>query len=84
MICPCCLEEVEPEHFACKMGSKGGKNGTGEVKARTSEQARKAADARWHKKTAIVNSEDRRFQNIEDSNLDDSIKTELINRLLEM
>ena len=35
--------------FFQKTGSKGGKAGTGEAKARSSEQARKASKARWDK-----------------------------------
>ena len=49
-ICPSCKREVDPEHFACKSGAKGGKSGTGESKARTTEQARNAALARWRRK----------------------------------
>jgi len=49
-VCPECGEEVEPEHFACRMGSKGGKAGTGASKARTTEQARAAASCQWHPK----------------------------------
>lgn len=45
--CPCCGEMVLPEHFSCRSGHKGGKSGTGEAKARSSEQARKAALKRW-------------------------------------
>lgn len=52
MTCPICGEEVEPEHFACKMGAKGGKAGTGASKARTTEQARAAASCQWHPKQA--------------------------------
>ena len=48
MICPCCGKRVKRTHFACTSGSKGGK-ATGKAKARTSEQAKKAATARWGK-----------------------------------
>ena len=37
---------------AVALGRKGGQKGTGKSKARTSEQARKAARARWDKITA--------------------------------
>ena len=39
-----------------QFSSKGGKAGTGEAKARTSEQARAAVQARWkgHRKTERV------------------------------
>ena len=37
---------VKNKH-AVALGRKGGKAGTGKAKARTSEQARKAALARW-------------------------------------
>jgi hypothetical protein len=53
IICPCCGKEVEPEHFSCKSGEKGGSSGKGVKKARTREQAQKAADARWHRKIKI-------------------------------
>ena len=48
-VCPGCGEKVTIEHFACKSGAKGGAAGTGEVKARSSEQARAAVKARWEK-----------------------------------
>lgn len=35
---------------AAALGSKGGKAGRGKAKARTSEQARAAAQARWAKR----------------------------------
>ena len=34
---------------AAALGKKGGKAGTGKAKARTTEQARAAAQARWKK-----------------------------------
>jgi hypothetical protein len=43
--CPKCGHEFNP---ASLMGAKGGK-ATGETKARTSEQARAAVQARWAK-----------------------------------
>ena len=46
-ICPCCNEEVGPEHMACQSGAKGGKAGVGEVKSRGSDAARKAVLVRW-------------------------------------
>ena len=49
-VCPCCGESVSDEHFACRSGAKGGAAGRGESKARTSEQARAAAEARWGKR----------------------------------
>jgi hypothetical protein len=54
MICPCCEKEVELEHFACKSGAKGGAAGKGEKKARSSEQARAAVEARWRKRDRIL------------------------------
>lgn len=48
-ICPCCGESVSEDHFACKFASKGGTAGKGKCKARTPEQARIAALARWAK-----------------------------------
>ena len=54
-VCPCCGEEVADEHFACRSGAKGGAAGKGEKKARSSEQARAAADARW-KRSGVVGS----------------------------
>lgn len=35
--------------YLAKIGGVGGRNGTGKAKARTSEQARKAVNARWKK-----------------------------------
>jgi hypothetical protein len=35
---------------AAILGAKGGKAGTGDAKRRTSEQARKAINTRWHRK----------------------------------
>lgn len=52
IICPCCGEEVGMEHFSCKSGEKGGKGGRGASKARSSEQARAAVNARWAKERA--------------------------------
>ena len=52
-VCPCCGVEVNEEHFACRSGSKGGAAGVGAKKARSSEQARKAAEARWGKRQEI-------------------------------
>ena len=49
MRCPCCGKDVELSHFACQSGKSGGKGGSGKAKARTSEQARKAALVRWAK-----------------------------------
>jgi hypothetical protein len=40
---------VTPREAARVLGRKGGKAGKGKSKARTSEQARKAALARWEK-----------------------------------
>lgn len=37
------------KNAAAAMGRKGGKAGTGKAKARTSDQARKAALVRWSK-----------------------------------
>lgn len=48
-VCPCCNERVTPEHFACRMGSKGGKNGKGKAKSRPSEHYRQALEVRWGK-----------------------------------
>ena len=56
MKCPCCGVEVREEHFACRSGSKGGKAGIGEKKARTSEQARVAVEARWRKRELVGGS----------------------------
>lgn len=50
MKCPMCEKEVGEEHFACKSGAKGGTSGRGASKARTSEQARAAVEARWRKR----------------------------------
>jgi hypothetical protein len=41
--------QVTPREAARVLGRKGGKAGKGKSKARTSEQARKAALARWEK-----------------------------------
>jgi hypothetical protein len=49
VICPGCGKEVGMEHFACISGSVGGASGVGAVKARSTEQARAAAEARWGK-----------------------------------
>jgi hypothetical protein len=38
---------MDTKKAAAALGSKGGKSGTGKAKARTSEQARAAAYARW-------------------------------------
>ena len=46
-ICPCCNRVVKLEHFSCKAGEKGGMNGKGKSKARSSEVARAAALKRW-------------------------------------
>ena len=56
MICPCCGKRVKRTHFSCQAGAKGGAAATGKAKARTSEQARKAVNARWkkHNKTDIM------------------------------
>lgn len=48
--CPHCRREVGPEHFACVKAAKAGAAGKGKAKARTSEQARRAVQARWGKK----------------------------------
>lgn len=40
------------QKYLASIGSKGGKAGTGKSKARTPEQARKAALARWAKRKA--------------------------------
>jgi rubrerythrin len=37
------------KEYLSKMGRRGGKSGVGEVKARTSDQARSAVNARWQK-----------------------------------
>jgi hypothetical protein len=37
---------------AVALGRRGGKAGTGQAKARTTEQARAAAQARWQKRKA--------------------------------
>lgn len=39
---------------AAALGSKGGKAGTGKAKARTTEQARDAANVRWAKQNALL------------------------------
>lgn len=49
MICPICKRRLNKSHFACQSGSKGGKAGKGEAKARTAEQAKKAVTIRWEK-----------------------------------
>ena len=54
MWCPGCKREVGSEHFACVSGAKGGASGTGRAKARSSEQARAAAEARWKRKGVLV------------------------------
>lgn len=46
--CPHCKSEKSSTHFSCAAGAKGGAT-TGPTKARTSEQARAAANARWAK-----------------------------------
>lgn len=51
--CPACEQMVEKEHFACCMGAKGGKAGKGASKARSSDQARAAVNARWGKKSVL-------------------------------
>ena len=53
-VCPCCGEEVSEEHFACRSGAKGGAAGRGEKKARSSEQARAAVEARWGKRDRLI------------------------------
>jgi len=50
LYCPVCKKEVEPEHFSCVSGAKGGAAGTGKAKARSSDQARAAVCIRWAKK----------------------------------
>lgn len=49
MKCPICKKRVPRSHFACESGSRGGKAGAGKAKARTSEQATAAINARWAK-----------------------------------
>ena len=44
---------------AVSLGRAGGKAGTGAAKARTSEQARAAVNARWTKQQAKVDATDR-------------------------
>ena len=46
MKCPKCGAEIDAARL---LGKSGGKAGKGASKARTSEQARKAAEARWEK-----------------------------------
>ena len=53
-VCPCCFKPVPKEHFSCAAGKKGGRSGTGACKSRGSENARKAAMARWGKREAVV------------------------------
>ncbi len=44
--------------YLSKIGSKGGKAGKGAAKARSSEQARAAVQARWDKAKAAKEQED--------------------------
>jgi hypothetical protein len=39
--------------YLARIGRKGGKSGRGACKARTSEQARKAARVRWDKRRIV-------------------------------
>ena len=45
---------VKKNKPAAALGRKGGKAGTGKAKARTTEQARAAASARWDKRRAEI------------------------------
>ena len=49
--CPACRKMVPLTHFSCAAGAKGGAT-CGPSKARTSEQARAAANAGWVKRRA--------------------------------
>ena len=49
--CPACRKMVPLTHFSCAAGAKGGAT-CGPSKARTSEQARAAANAGWAKRRA--------------------------------
>lgn len=44
-----CAANMNHKKYLSKIGKVGGKSGTGKSKARTSEQARAAALARWRK-----------------------------------
>lgn len=46
--CPC--EAAEVSSYLSRIGKRGGAAGRGAAKARTTEQARKAAHARWAKR----------------------------------
>lgn len=50
MTCPRCRKPVGPEHFHCNTAARGGRAGTGKVKARTTAQARKAGLASANKR----------------------------------
>lgn len=49
MNCPHCKKNISDKAIARHLASKAGKKGKGAAKARTSEQARAAANARWGK-----------------------------------
>lgn len=49
MKCPHCKKTIPQKLIAKAMGAKGGAAGTGKKKARSSEQARAAINARWAK-----------------------------------
>lgn len=46
------IDQAIETRAAKTLGAKGGKSGRGKAKARTSEQARAAANARWEKERA--------------------------------
>lgn len=50
----CKIMDTEIKSYLSAIGRRGGKAGTGKAKARTKEQARKAAMARWVKRKTIT------------------------------
>lgn len=61
MKCPHCGKRI---NVAKLLGAKGGAAGTGKSKARTSEQARAAAKARWAAKREANDEAERRGENV--------------------